>query len=255
MKVLIAVLISVTSISTIIIGCSRSAMRDQATPHGQFDNAMDLYNRKKYFKAQVEFQRIIYSFPGQSFSDTALYYLGMSLYGMKSYSEATSEFEKMLNAYSSSPLADKAQYQLAMCHYNDSPGYALDQAETFEAIDQFSTLLSKYPMSPLVPDARDKLDKLNDKLAKKLYKAGEIYLKLDDYNPALLYFYNVRDNYPNTEWAQYSFFYSGVAQMKLGKNTEALETFQNFITAFPNNKLVSKAHKYIARIKPQEAGG
>jgi outer membrane protein assembly factor BamD len=238
-----------------ISACSRSGVREGLPPNEQYQQAMKSFEKKNYLKAQSEFQKVIYSYPGLSFIDTAQYYLGMSYLDVSSYSEAAGEFKRFLATYPASPLADQAQYNLAMSYFNQSPGFALDQTDTYSAIDEFSVFLDKYSESPLVADAKQKLDLLNGKLAKKLYKAGELYMKLNDFEPALIYFGQVRDNYPSSEWAAYAFYYSGEAQMKLGRKSEALETFQNFMQAFPDHKLAHKAQKNIAILSPVQTTG
>lgn len=238
-----------------ILSCSRGGLKETEFPRDIYDRATADYNKKEYFKAQTELQRLIYSFPGQPFIDTAQYYLGMSLYNMQKYPEAVGEFRKLLTSYPASPLADDAQFQLGMCHYEQSPRYSLDPEETNTAIDEFSVFLNRYPQSPLAADARAKLKELNDKLARKMFKNGELYLKLHDYDPALIYFNQVRDNYPDTEWATRALYYSGEALLGLDRKSDALETFQNFVTAFPDHKLSKNARKNIVKLQPAANGG
>ncbi len=237
------------------ISCSRGGIKDQASPREIYDKSVKLYDDGKFFKAQTELQRLIFSFPGQPFIDTAQYYLGMSLYNMQRYPEAVGEFNRLLASYPASPFADDAQYQVGMCHYEQSPGYARDQEETELAIDEFTMLINRYPASELIDDTKARLDELYEKLARKMFKNGELYLKLHDYDPALLYFGKVRDNYPETEWARKSLFYSGEALMNLGRESDALETFQNFVIAFPDHELAKKARKYLEKIQAGENGG
>jgi outer membrane protein assembly factor BamD len=241
--------------TSVVLCCSRGAVKEQLPPFEQYQLAMRQYEKEDYLKAQSEFQKLIYSFPGQSFIDTAQYYLAMTYFKIGSYPEAVGEFKRLLQTYPGSGLADDAQFQIAMAHYDESPRYSLEQTETYAAIDEFSVLVDKYPGSPHIADTQEKLDVLYDKLAKKLYKSGELYMKLNDYDPALIYFGQVRDNYPNTEWAILAFYYSGLAQLKSGRKSDALETFQNFVTAFPENKLARKAQKQISKLATPETGG
>ena len=239
----------------ILASCSGTGFKEQDTPREQYNYAMELYDKDKFFKAQMAFQRLIYSFPGQTFIDTAQYYLGMSFYNMEHYPEAIAEFRRLLSAYPSSPFADDAQFQVALSFYDQSPKYYHDQSETLDAIDEFSMFLNRYPRSPIKGEAQEKLNELYDKLAKKLYKNGELYLKMHDYEPALIYFEQVRDNYPNTEWAKYAFYNSGVAMREQGRISDALETFQNFVIAFPDHRLSKKAREKISEIQSITSGG
>lgn len=239
----------------LLVSCSGAGFKQQAAPRDQYSYAMEQYNDNKFFKAQMAFQRLIYSFPGQTFIDTAQYYLGMSFYNMKHYPEAIAEFRRLLSAYPSSAFADDAQFQVAVSFYDQSPKYHHEQSETYDAIDEFSLFLTRYPRSPRKEEAQDKLGDLYDKLAKKLYKNGELYLKMNDYEPALIYFEQVRDNYPNTEWAKRAFYDTGVAMKKQGRISDALETFQNFVIAFPDHELSQKAREKISEIESITSGG
>ncbi len=237
------------------LSCSKTAVKEELTPYKQFQQGMNYFEKGNYLKAQKELQKVIYGFPGQTFIDTAQYYLAMSYYNISSYPEAIGEFRKVLQTFPSSALADDSQYYVAMSYFKQSPPYYKDQTDSYSAVDEFGVFLDRYPDSPLVDDARANLDQLYDKLAQKLFKSGELYLRLNDYDPALLYFGQVRDNYSNTQWAAASVYYSGVALMKQGKTADALETFQNFVTAFPNHKLVKKAQANISKLGPKESAG
>jgi outer membrane protein assembly factor BamD len=239
----------------IVVSCSRTAVKESAGSYGQYQIGMKYYEKGDLLKAQKELQKVIYGFPGQTFIDTAQYYLAMTYFDIKSYPEAIGEFRKLLQTYPSSALADDSQYHIALSHDLQSPHYWLEQTDTYSAIDEFGIFLDRYPESPLIDDANAKLALLYDKLAKKLYKSGELYLKLNDYDPALLYFGQVRDNYPSTQWASYAMYYSAVALLKKGKKSDALTEFQNFVTAFPDHKLVKKAQVQIVKLSPQESGG
>jgi len=94
-----------------ILGCSKGrfiASSCQLTSN--WLKAMDLYNRGKYMKAQIEFQRMIYSFPGQAFYRYGSILSGIIVLRMKYYPEAIGEFKKFMQAFPSSQFADDAQY-------------------------------------------------------------------------------------------------------------------------------------------------
>ncbi len=244
-----------SGMAAMIVSCSRGGVKETLPPREQYQKAMAYYDDGDFLKAQGEFQKIVYSYPGQPFVDTAQYYLAMSYYKIESYPEAIGEFKRLLQAYPSSPLADDAQYYVGMSHFNDSPSFTKDQTETYAAIDEFGVFLDRFPSSPFAEDVQSRLDVLYDKLARKLFKSGQLYLKLNDYEPALIYFEQVRDNYPQTEWATMALYYTGEAQLKLGRKSDALETFQNFVTAFPDHKLSKKAREHIDKLAPVQAGG
>ncbi|MCD6161797.1 MAG: outer membrane protein assembly factor BamD [candidate division Zixibacteria bacterium] len=214
----------------------------------QFKYAKQLYDKNKSFKAQVAFENLIYTYPGNSAIDTAQYYLGMCYFNQKEYGIAAGEFKRLLSAYPQSEFTDDAQFQVGMCHYKMSPKYQLDQQETYLALDEFRYLIVNYPGSPYRELAAAKIKELENKLAKKKFKAGILYLKMGNYESALTYFKYVRDNYSATDWAIQAFYYTGEAQMKLGRYEEALTTFDNFLIGFSDHEFASKAKKKIEQI-------
>jgi outer membrane protein assembly factor BamD len=252
-QILIWILGVVTMVA--VFSCSKTAVREEPSPYKQFQQGMNYFQKGDYLKAQKELQKVIYGYPGQTFIDTAQYYLALSYFNISSYPEAIGEFRKLLQTFPTSALADDSQYYVALSYFKQSPPYYKDQTDSYSAVDEFGVFLDRYPDSPLVGDARGKLDLLYDKLAQKLFKSGELYLKLNDYDPALIYFGQVRDNYSNTQWAAFAVFYSGVALMNQKKTADALETFQNFVSAFPDHKLVKKAQKNISKLGLQGSAG
>ncbi len=238
-----------------ILACSRTAVKQPSNPYAQFQLGMEFFNKGDYLKAQSELQKVIYGYPGLAFIDTAQYYLATTYYDIKSYSEAVGEYRKLIQTYPTSALAGRSQYQIALAYSRQSPRYSLDQTDTYSAIDEFGAFLDRYPGDPLADSARIQLAALNEKLSTKLYRAGMLYLKLSDYDAALIYFGQVRDNYPNSNWASYAMYYSGETQMKQGHKDDALRTFQDFVLAFPDHKLVAKARKMITRLTPAQSGG
>jgi outer membrane protein assembly factor BamD len=214
----------------------------------QFHHAKNLFDRGKYYKAQLEFENLIYTYPGNTVIDTAQFYLSMSYYKREEYGLAAGEFGRLLTAYPSSEFTDDSQYYIAMCHYEMSPKYSLDQSETYRAIDEFNRLLSNYPMSSFVKDSRERIMELEDKLAEKSFKAGELYLKMGNFKSALTYFSFVRDNYPATDWAIRAFFYSGEAQLKMENYEEAKDTFTKFLSGFSGHELAAKAKEKLEEV-------
>ncbi len=238
-----------------VLACSKAVVKQPPTPYGQYELGMRYYQKGDYLKAQTELQKVIYSYPGLTFIDTAQYYNAMSYFNIARYPEAIGEFKRLLQTYPTSALADQAQYRIAQAYFKQSPSYYHDQTDTYSAIDEFGVFLDKYPDSPLADSARADLNQLYDKLAEKLFRSGLLYIKLGRYDAALIYFAQVRDNYADTPWASNALYYSGEAEFKLGKNDEALHTFQDFVIAFPDHKLAKKAREFIGRLTPQEAGG
>ncbi|MCP4584029.1 MAG: outer membrane protein assembly factor BamD [candidate division Zixibacteria bacterium] len=234
----------------VIIGCAKK-QRQVLPAQEQFSYAKELFDKGKYYDAQMEFENLIYTYPGNTVIDAAQFYLGMCYFKRKDYGLGAGEFKRLLSAYPQSDFADDSQFQVGMCHFNMSPKYSLDQAETYIAIDEFNQLFSNFPTSSFIPEAKEKVMELNYKLAKKSFMSGKLYLKMKDNKSALTYFSFVRDNFPATDWAIQAFYYTGEAQMNSGMFDEAMQTLDSFLVGFSDHELASKARSKLEKLNEQ----
>ena len=60
--------------------------------------------------------------------------------------------------------------------------------------------IEDFPGSDHIYDAEDAIVSLRLKLAHKDYESGRMYLKLEEYESALIYFRSVLNNYYDTKW-------------------------------------------------------
>lgn len=200
---IIAALFITVMISVLMSGCSSANKTNINTedPDKAFEIAMKSYNVKDYTQAVEDFSLIKIKFSGSKNIDKAQFYLGMSYYKREEYVLAAYEFENLLKNYTSSEFQVEARYMLAMCYYSLSPEYFLDQTYTRYAIIEFQNFLIINPKDKKVPDVEAKIKELRNKLALKEYSAGLLYLKMDRYRAAQVYFDNVLTEYYDTDYA------------------------------------------------------
>jgi outer membrane protein assembly factor BamD len=231
--------------SVMYIGCSSTPGKDINTddPEQAFRIAKAKYDNKEYLDAIEDFSFIKVKFPGTNISDRVEYYLGDSYYYKKEYILSAYEFETMLKNYPLSPLISEARYKLGLCYYQLSPKFPLDQDYTMYAISELQSFVDAYPGDKNVPDAESKLHELRNKLAYKDYWTAELYMKMDDYKSAAIYFNNVCENYIESDWAEAAMLGQAEALINAKKFSEAGIVLDKFYKLFPNSKLKSSADK------------
>lgn len=225
-------------------GCSSSGS-DITTddPEKAYKQAKRNYDRAEYTDAIEDFSFLKIKFPGTSISDRVQYYLAESYYGQKEYLLAAFEFENFLKSYPLSELVGEARYKLALSYYQLSPKYALDQQFTKYAVVELESFIEQFPTNAHVPDAEKKLAEMKDKLAFKDFKSGELYMKLENYKSAALYFHSVTENYIESEWADDAMVGEIEALMNLNKKDEARTVIERFYKLFPRSPLKSRVDK------------
>lgn len=237
----------------ILTGCGGKAVRPVLPLQEQFSIAKKHYDQKKYRQAVEEFQKLIFNYPGATVVDTAIYYLADSYFNQKDYAAAAGEFKKIVTNYPNSNWLDEAAFMVALCDMKQSAPAELDQQFTLLALDEFNEFVETFPDSPLAPQAREKILELRNKLAKKNYKNGYMYLRTKDYPAALLYFKEVLENYPDTVWAKEALYQIAEANRLQNKIPEALEVYKRFVELYPKDKLASKCKEKISELENKKS--
>jgi len=233
----------------LVLGCAGS--RKETPVLGAEDQlalAKREYEKKNFSEASLEFQKLIYNYPGAAFVDSAQYLLGMCYFREKDYPAAVGEFNKLLTSFYTSPLADDAYFMIAFAHYKDSPKAELDQKNTLRAISELNDFLEEYPQSEYAEEAQRLLFEARSKMAKKLYKTGKLYYKLKHYQSALLYLEEVLDLYPDTEFSAPSSFLVAESYLKQKKYDLAELEYRKFLERYPGNKLAGKVKKRLKKL-------
>lgn len=184
-----------------VFGCSSDEV-EQLSPKVLYDRAVKLYQEEDYYKASKEFSNLSYIAAGTEYEDQAKFYLGMSYYQMESYVLAADAFDQLIKTNAGSSLVPDASYYKALSYYKLSPRASLDQTNAIEAISDFQTFIDYFPAHAKVKDAIEKIAELREKLAKKEYENGVLYMKMEYFKSATNYFQYVMDKYYDTQYAE-----------------------------------------------------
>ncbi len=232
----------------ITMGCGPKPPQLVLGAEDQYALAKREFNDKHWDKAVLELQKLILNYPGVSFIDSAQFLLGMTYFNQKEYPLAIGEFNRLVSSFSTSSLTDDAAFKLAECDFELSPRAELDQSHTQEALDALNNFLEDYPGSDKREQALNLVNKCKSKLAKKIYRNGYLYFKMRHYAPAALYFQQVLDDYPDTEWSKPARFYLAETRYKDNKYEQAKTEYQNYLENYPHDELTQKITKRLEKI-------
>ena len=131
----------------------------------------------------------------------ARYYVGQARFENGEYVTAAAEFARLAGDLGRLDLADDARFMACRAYDELSPGPQLDQEYTRAAIDHCQALIEYFPDSEFAGDAREIVDDMWNKLAEKLYEGGDWYFRRRAYDSAIIYYEDVVERYPQTEYA------------------------------------------------------
>ncbi len=181
--------------------------------------------------------------------DQAIELLGEAHLHIKEWSEAQSQFERLLRDYPESDSAAAASFRLGEALWGQSRGPAFDQEYTQKALEQWESYLREYPEHWQNAEAGRRRQAARERLADKLDRAGNLYLKLSRPEPARVYFQRVLDEYPETSFAPNANLGLALADALAGRRDEALAALRDLETRFAGQAVALRAAKELARLE------
>ena len=223
-----------------LAGCKSTDKIDYSNDQEIFLNAVKLFNEKKYDDAYSLLDIIALQFPASQYADDAQYYTAEINYAKEEFIIAAFQYNKLLRNYAASDYAKSAMYKVGLCYYQLSPPYDRDQDYTNKAISSFQEFLTLYPQDSLSLDANKKIQELRTKLAHRQYFTGQIYLKLSSPLSALIYFDEVINNFPDTEYFEKAFFDKIQTLYDIKHYEELKSLIPVYKNLFPNSASIAK---------------
>jgi outer membrane protein assembly factor BamD len=219
----------------------------------QFALAKREFGKERYEQAIIEFQKLVFNYPGAVFIDSAQYLLAMSNFNQDDYPLAVMEFNRLMSSFPTSQLSDDAAFMVAFCDFKMSAKAELDQKHTEQAIEELQNFLDDYPTSDRAQEALDLLRESRSKLAKKAYKTGTLYLKMKRYDAALIYLRDVVNEYHDTRWTVPAQFQIAEVYFKQKKYDQAKGEYEKFLENFPQDKLAKEAKQRLKKLNSENS--
>ncbi|CDS95254.1 MULTISPECIES: outer membrane protein assembly factor BamD [Sphingobacterium] len=220
----------------------------------KYEEAVKLYENKKYSKALILFEDLRSKFRGQAEAENLYYFTAFANYRLKDYTSARYHFKDFADVYPNSPRAEECRFMSAYCYYLDSPRSSLDQENTRKAIDALQLFVNLYPESDRAKEAGDLIQKLRDKLEFKAFSNAKLLYDMglnDDYRAAVIALQNVLKEYPDTKYAeeieyltlksQYNFANQSTPFKQADRYAEVIDYYRSLAMAFPNSKYLKEA--------------
>jgi len=181
-------------------GCASKTNSSEINYDEIFQKGKTALEKKKYIKSQEFFNTVVIGASHTDLGDDALFYLGESYFLNKEYILASAEFNKLIRRMQFSPFVETARYRICESFLAESPKYYHDQDYTEKSLDKFQEFLDDYPTSEKNAEIQITINALRYKLAQKAYETGILYIKLHEFQSAIIAFSNVTDTYYDTEF-------------------------------------------------------
>lgn len=233
-------IVIILSLFIILISCGKKKSEEIKTPETIYNEAMEYFEKKNYFKAKQKLDVIKLQYPASSYAELAQYYLGECEYYEGNYIIAAFNYNNLRRIYPSTKFAKESMFKAAKCYFELSPSYERDQEYTLKAIESLQEFQYIYPGDSLTAEAGQLITELRDKLGHRQYKIAEIYMKLEAPRAAVIYFDEVLNTYDDTKYYEEA-FYGKISALKFMKKYEEVKGIIDiYLRRFPEGKYTTE---------------
>jgi len=196
-------------------------------------------------------------YPGSDWARKGLLMTTYAQYQSGEYDDAAGSAMKYVKEYPKTPEAAYALYLEAQSHYAQILDISRDQDHAAKARDLYKQLVTTYPTSEYVADARVKIQITTDQLAGKEMSIGRYYLNRRNYAAAINRFRNVLTYYQTTRHTEEALYRLTEAYMGLGVTDEAETAAAILGHNFPDSEWYKNAYALLKSggLSPQEHQG
>lgn len=228
----------VAVLGVLLTACSRGFQpRDYATPEALFRASLVEFERRKWDNAQLGFERLTTDLSSRDpLLAPAYFYLAMTHEKRREYLLAAQAFERVTDGFPDDTLAPTAMLGTGRAYQSLWRRPSLDPENGQKAASLLRALLSSYPESREVEDAKRRITQLEEWFAQKDYDTGVHYVKVRRaVDPAIIYFKDVVQTYPGTKAARLSWLRLHELYTKIRWKEDAAETCTAMWKAYPGD--------------------
>jgi outer membrane protein assembly factor BamD len=247
----------VLTVATVLLMASCSKFRKVQKSDDwrvRYEAGLDYFAKKDYYRASLLFEDILPIVRGLPEGEKVEFNLAYCQYYERTYLLAANQFKTFYETYGRSQNAEEARFMYAYSLYESAPSSNLDQRDGIEAMDAMQVFLNQYPDSRFRDKAIEVIVVSQEKLERKGFDNARQYLKLRNYQAAIISFDNFRKNFPDSKHNEEVAYLKVVAQYRLAEKSlsnlqskryrSVLEYYKEFIDTYPDSKFIKDAEKF-----------
>lgn len=153
-------------------------------------------------KAVEIFEQVVKNGPYAPDAPEAQFRIGLTQEKLKEYRLAVKAYEKVIERYPKHPLAETAAFTIGLAYLHEARRAEYDQEAASQSITAFEDFLVRYPQSDRAELIRQNRAALQKEQARGLFQIGQFYERQQKYKSALIYYNEVIERNPATDWAR-----------------------------------------------------
>lgn len=217
-------------------GCASTSQYQDLQPDELFEAGAREFDAGDWDKAVEVFERLLFADPTYSRLVEARIYLARAYYNMGEFITSISEFTRVMDRNPGHALAPQASLGICQAYVAQSPHVQRDQTFTVQAWNACQNAMIDFRGTEVAAEAEALRDEMEAKLAAKIFVAGDFYYRRKLYHSGIIYFKDLLDQYPRSEWASQALLRLFQSYSSLDWDTEAEEARQSLLRDFPSSE-------------------
>jgi outer membrane protein assembly factor BamD len=245
----------VVALSLSLAGCSgfnlfgppKIVEEEIIPPEELYDSALVSIDRKNYNTALETLAKLERQHPYSEYSEKAKLMTVYVYFRRGKFPEAVLAADRYLALYPTSPEVPYMLYLKGTSYYFQITDITRDQQVARDAIDTLNLLISNYPKSKYVEDARESIRVARDQLAGKEMSVGRYYMGHGQIQAALNRFRVVVEKYQTTTHIEEALYRLTVGYLSLGLVNEARTAAAILGHNYPTGEWYKRAYELLQK--------
>jgi outer membrane protein assembly factor BamD len=164
-----------------------------------YDKAQIAINKGRYEVARLDLQTLLSTYPDSEYQMRAKLAFADSWYregGSGPLAQAETEYHDFIIFFPNAPEAAEAQMRIGDIYFKQMDRPDRDYAKAVHAQDEYRTMLTQYPDSPLIPEAKQHLREVQEVMAQRESDIAQFYAGHENWVAAIARYQTVVDTYP-----------------------------------------------------------
>ena len=164
-----------------------------------YDKAQIAINKGRYEVARLDLQTLLSTYPDSEYQMRSKLAFADSWYregGSAALAQAETEYHDFIIFFPNAPEAAEAQMRIGDIYFKQMDRPDRDYTKVIHAQDEYRNMLTQYPDSTLIPEAKQKLREVQEVMAQRESQIGDFYVGHENWVAAIARYQTVVDTYP-----------------------------------------------------------
>lgn len=229
------------------VACTSTEKIDTDTAEGAYKLAEKYEKDERYEEAITYFSEVKNKYPYSHLATEAALRIADIEFARENYIEAESAYKLFKEFHPENQRADFVIFRLGLSVFNQLPDTTdRDLKLATTAIDYFAELVSKYPNSKHLDEAKAYKHKAEQMLADKAYYIADFYFIRKKWGSALGRFEDIISNHPNFGYDTKALYGATLSAYNMKEMEKAKKFFKRLLTEYPSSAELKNARKELA---------